>query len=90
MSELKCLVTTSVIHIAVRLSTRFEDVRQSMYYRNLIYTGRIDDYFGYSFGKLPYRHVRFDHQVLDQEWFQPVGVVNCPGNERYTRISEHK
>jgi UDP-galactopyranose mutase len=40
---------------------------------------------------LPYRSLFFRHQTLNQEWFQPVGTVNYPGEATpYTRISEHK
>ena len=49
---------------------------------HIIYTGPIDEYFGYRFGKLPYRSLEFDHQTLDQEQFQPVAVVNYPSRGR--------
>jgi UDP-galactopyranose mutase len=59
--------------------------------RHVIYTGPIDEYFDFRFGKLPYRSLKFDHQTLDQECFQPVAVVNYPNPEvPYTRISEYK
>ena len=58
---------------------------------HIIYTGPIDEYFDFRFGKLPYRSLKFDHQTLDQEWFQPVAVVNYPSEEvPFTRISEYK
>jgi len=58
---------------------------------HIIYTGPIDEYFGFRFGKLPYRSLKFDHQTLDQEWFQPVAVVNYPSEDvPFTRISEYK
>ena len=58
---------------------------------HIIYTGPIDEYFDFRFGKLPYRSLRFDHQTLDQEQFQEVAVVNYPSEEvPYTRISEYK
>jgi UDP-galactopyranose mutase len=57
----------------------------------VIYTGPIDEYFDFRFGKLPYRSLRFDHRTLDQEWFQEVAVVNYPDPQvPYTRISEYK
>ena len=43
-------------------------------YDQLVFTGPIDEYFGYRFGKLPYRSLRFRHETLDSEWFQPVAV----------------
>ena len=58
---------------------------------HIIYTGPIDEYFDFRFGKLPYRSLKFDHQTLDQEHFQPVAVVNYPDEQvPYTRISEYK
>ena len=45
---------------------------------HIIYTGPIDEYFDFRFGKLPYRSLKFDHQTLDQERHQPVAVVNYP------------
>jgi UDP-galactopyranose mutase len=56
-----------------------------------IYTGPIDAYFGCRLGALPYRSLRFDHVHLPgQPKFQPVGTVNYPGPEPYTRITEFK
>jgi UDP-galactopyranose mutase len=58
---------------------------------HIIYTGPIDEYFDFRFGKLPYRSLKFDHQTLEQERFQPVAVVNYPCEEvPFTRISEYK
>jgi UDP-galactopyranose mutase len=39
---------------------------------HIVFTGPIDEYFGYRFGKLPYRSLRFEHQVVDQEQY-PAG-----------------
>lgn len=58
---------------------------------HIVYTGPIDEYFDYRFGKLPYRSLKFDHRTLDQQWFQEVAVVNYPSPDvPYTRISEYK
>jgi UDP-galactopyranose mutase len=58
---------------------------------HIIYTGPVDEYFDYRFGKLPYRSLRFDHRTLDQEWVQEVAVVNHPSEDvPYTRVSEYK
>jgi UDP-galactopyranose mutase len=58
---------------------------------HLIFTGPIDEYFDFRFGKLPYRSLKFDHQTLQQDVFQPVAVVNYPSEDvPYTRISEYK
>ena len=53
-------------------------------------TGPIDEYFDFRFGKLPYRSLRFEHVTLDKAWHQPVGVVNYPQTQDYTRVTEYK
>lgn len=74
--------------IEVRTGVEYKDIDAE--YRGLIYSGPIDEYFEFRFGKLPYRSLRFDHVTLDSEWHQPVGVVNYPQTEDYTRITEYK
>ena len=57
----------------------------------VIYTGSIDSYFGYCYGHLSYRSVRFETEVLDMPNFQGNAVVNYTDRETpYTRIIEHK
>jgi len=75
------------------LGVDFRDIKDRAYEiaDHIIYTGPIDEYFDFRFGKLPYRSLRFDHQTLEQEWFQPVAVVNYPSEDvPFTRISEYK
>ena len=57
----------------------------------LVYTGPIDAYFGYCYGPLGYRSVRFETELLDTDNFQGNAVVNyTDGVTPYTRIIEHK
>ena len=75
------------------VGTDFRDIKHEakVLADHIIYTGPIDEYFDFRFGKLPYRSLSFDHQTLDEEWHQPVAVVNYPdANVPYTRISEYK
>ncbi|UUR06988.1 UDP-galactopyranose mutase [Sphingomonas glaciei] len=73
------------------LGTDFRDVRNEIDAAHIIYTGPIDEYFDWRFGKLPYRSLRFVHSTIDKEWFQEVGTVNYPSTDiPYTRISEYK
>jgi len=77
--------------IEVRTSCSFEQINDSISYKHLIFTGAIDSFFGYRFGKLPYRSLRFEHQHLSgQASFQNVGTVNYPLDEAFTRITEFK
>ena len=57
----------------------------------IVYTGKIDEYFGYKFGKLEYRTVRWDNEVKDVANFQGAAVINQPDKKvPYTRVIEHK
>lgn len=57
----------------------------------IIYTGMIDEYFGYCFGELEYRSLYFETETLDQENYQGNAVVNYTDYEvPYTRVIEHK
>ena len=77
--------------IDLSLGVDFRDVKDGIDAPHTIYTGPIDEYFDWRFGKLPYRSLRFDHQTHDREWFQPTGTVNYPDPATpYTRISEYK
>lgn len=57
----------------------------------VLYTGPIDEFYGYKLGKLEYRSLRFETEILDEENHQGVAVVNYTEREiPYTRIIEHK
>ena len=57
----------------------------------VVYTGTIDAYFGYRFGKLEYRSLRFESDIYEEENHQGVAVVNYTDRETpYTRTIEHK
>ncbi|HEY0026276.1 MAG TPA: UDP-galactopyranose mutase [Allosphingosinicella sp.] len=78
-------------NIDVLLSTDYQDIIGDIAAGHIVFTGPVDEYFDFRFGKLPYRSLRFEHKILDQEEFQPVSVVNYPDPEvPYTRITEYK
>lgn len=77
-------------NIEIMLSAEFAQVRKQLRYKRLIFTGPVDEYFDFRFGKLPYRSLTFKHVTLDQEWHQSVAVVNYPQTQAYTRITEYK
>ena len=57
----------------------------------VIYTGAIDAFYDYALGKLEYRTVRFETEVLDTDNYQGVAVVNYTDRETpYTRVIEHR
>ena len=79
-------------NITVKLSTDYKDfLAQGVEYDHLIYTGCIDEFYDYKFGKLPYRSLRFEHQHLENtEQYQSVGTINYPNDFEFTRITEFK
>lgn len=76
-------------NIRLELDTRVES---SIFvdYNVVIYTGSTDELFDYCFGELPYRSLRFDFELIESQWYQPVAQVNFPTTEDYTRITEFK
>jgi UDP-galactopyranose mutase len=56
----------------------------------MVYTGPVDEYFDYRFGKLPYRCLEFKHETHNVAQLQPVAVVNYPNDYAYTRVTEFK
>lgn len=78
-------------NIDLRLGIEYADVRNTVEIGHTIYSGPIDEFFDFRFGKLPYRSLRFDHRTFEQAEFQPVAVVNYPDPAvPYTRITEYK
>jgi UDP-galactopyranose mutase len=77
--------------IEVRTGVDFHQVANALDYRQLVYTGPIDAFFGYRFGRLPYRSLNFEFEALETNRFQPTGTVNYPDETvPFTRISEFK
>ena len=77
-------------NISIMLNTDYNDIKEEMECNRLYYSGSIDEYYKYCFGRLPYRCVSFTFDELSMEQFQPVAVVNYPNNYDYTRITEFK
>lgn len=76
--------------IHVLLNTSFEEVRDCIQFRKLIFTGPIDEYYARRFGRLPYRSLNFVKEILDKEQAQPVGTINYPNDFEWTRRTEMK
>lgn len=59
--------------------------------RRMLFTGKIDEFYGFRFGKLDYRTVRFETEVLDTPNYQGNAVINhTSASVPYTRVIEHK
>jgi len=77
-------------NIEVRTGTDFHELAGRVRFKETVFTGPIDEFFGYRFGKLPYRSLEFKHETHDTRVFQPAAVVNYPNQNEYTRITEFK
>jgi UDP-galactopyranose mutase len=77
-------------NIEVMLDTDYRDIKRTIRYRRVIFTGPIDEFFCYRYGKLPYRSLSFKHVTLNKRWRQSVAVVNYPQTNEYTRVTEYK
>ncbi len=77
-------------NISIMLNTDYKDILSSIRYKSLIFTGPIDSYFDYCYGKLPYRSLEFQFETLETERFQSTGTINYPNEHLYTRITEFK
>ncbi|HTM92913.1 MAG TPA: UDP-galactopyranose mutase [Flavisolibacter sp.] len=77
-------------NIKIMLNTDYKDIIDIIPYKNLIFTGPVDEYFNYCYGKLPYRSLEFKFETVDKEVFQPTGTVNYPNEQLYTRITDFK
>jgi UDP-galactopyranose mutase len=77
-------------NIEIQTGTDYRDVLRQVRYRELVYTGPVDEFFDYRFGKLPYRSLEFRHETFATPILQPAAVINYPNDHDYTRVTEFK
>ena len=77
-------------NIKIMLNCDYREIASQIGYREMIYTGPIDQFFDYRYGKLPYRSLEFKHETHDTETFQSAPVINYPNEQAFTRITEFK
>jgi len=77
-------------NIKILLNTDYREVVDVIPHDRMIYSGPVDEFFDYRYGKLPYRSLKFEFQTVNQEWVQPVAVLNYPNEHLYTRVTEFK
>ena len=79
-------------NIEVRTGVAFTEIKDSIDYGHLVYTGPVDEYYGHCFGALPYRSLHFEFRnepTPDGDLVQPSGAINFPSADvPYTRITE--
>jgi UDP-galactopyranose mutase len=77
-------------NIEIVLSTDYKNIIGSIQYDKMIYTGPIDYFFDYSFGKLPYRSIRFEYKNYNTSSYQETAQVNyVETSPAFTRVVEH-
>ena len=88
---------TALIHrildhpkIEVDLGASFQSIAKRVSFQHLVYTGPIDAFFGFQFGPLAYRSLRFERETIGVQYFQPAVQVNYPNDFDFTRIVETK
>jgi UDP-galactopyranose mutase len=77
-------------NIKIALNCDYAELASEVNYREMIYTGPVDAFFDYRYGKLPYRSLEFKHETHHVEQFQAAPVVNFPNEHAYTRVTEFK
>jgi UDP-galactopyranose mutase len=77
-------------NIKIMLGTDYRELQEVVPFGEMIYSGPIDEFFDYRYGKLPYRSLEFRFETHDVERAQPVAVVNYPNEYLYTRVTEFK
>ena len=78
-------------NITIVLNTDYRDILKSVRYREIVYTGPVDEFFDYRFGKLPYRSLQFRHETVGRASdcsLSPSSTI--PNEHEYTRVTEFK
>lgn len=77
-------------NIKIMLNTDYREIVDDIPFKKMIYTGPVDEFFNYQYGKLPYRSIEFKFETIDAEKYQLTGTVNYPNEHAYTRITDFK
>jgi UDP-galactopyranose mutase len=77
-------------NIKILLNADYREIRKDMPFKHVIYTGPVDEFFDFEYGKLPYRSLQFKHETVNKAVYQPAPVVNYPNEHLYTRVTEFK
>ncbi|HEX8100891.1 MAG TPA: UDP-galactopyranose mutase, partial [Actinomycetota bacterium] len=76
--------------IKVMLGTDYREIASIIPYKELVYSGPIDEFFDFRLGRLPYRSLEFRFETREAELAQPAPVINYPNEQAYTRVTEFK
>jgi UDP-galactopyranose mutase len=77
-------------NIRILVNSDYRQIRDMIPHREVIFTGPIDEFFDYRFGKLPYRSLEFKFETRNVPVAQEGPVINYPNENAYTRVTEFK
>jgi UDP-galactopyranose mutase len=77
-------------NIKILLNTDYREIDGMIPYREVVFTGPIDEFFDYRFGRLPYRSLEFKFETHNTPVVQEGPVINYPNENAYTRVTEFK
>jgi UDP-galactopyranose mutase len=77
-------------NIKILLNADYREVEGTIPHSEVIYTGPIDEFFDFRFGRLPYRSLEFVFETRNVAVAQPAPVINYPNDNAYTRVTEFK
>jgi UDP-galactopyranose mutase len=77
-------------NIQVLLNADYREIKTLVPHQRLVYSGPVDEYFDYAYGRLPYRSLQFRWETRDVTVAQPAPVINYPNDHLYTRVTEMK
>jgi UDP-galactopyranose mutase len=77
-------------NIKIMLNTDYREIERVIPHGEMIYTGPVDEFFQFRFGKLPYRSLEFQFVTYERPVYQDAPVVNYPNENPYTRCTEFK
>ncbi|KJH70975.1 UDP-galactopyranose mutase [Aliterella atlantica] len=77
-------------NIKIMLNTDYREIEKAISCRETIYSGPVDEFFDFRYGKLPYRSLEFKHETHNTSVHQVAPVINYPNDQLYTRVTEFK
>ena len=77
-------------NIKILLNADYREVEGTIPYEDVVFTGPVDEFFDYRFGKLPYRSLEFKFETRSVPFAQAAPVINYPNENAYTRVTEFK
>lgn len=77
-------------NIKIMLNTSWDEVKDEITFKKLIFTGPVDEFFQYAYGKLAYRSLKFKHKLYHKKYVQPVAGIKYSSDYEFTRTIEFK